>query len=146
MYKKGSVLTKLRFRLKNCVAENGNKENLEPQFDVVLYPGSVFLIPLSTNRLYTHEIVPAGLPVERLPTRLGYVIRCSSTKAVHAANGKTYFVSNNDGHRVQLVKPTIDDIQQLRTHYLAENLTDAVVEYGDIFFSMNEGDYERPIV
>ena len=146
MYKKGSVLTKLRFRLKNCVAENGNKENLEPQFDVVLYPGSLFLIPLSTNRLYTHEIVPSVLPVERLPTRLGYVIRCSNTKAVHAADGKTYIVSNNDGQRVQLVKPTVDDIQQLRAQYLAENLTDAVVEYGDIFFSMNEGDYGRPIM
>ena len=76
-FKDASVLTQLRFKLKNDVSHLP----LQTDFRVALYPSSVLLIPLSTNRLYTHEIVPPTLPVGRFPTRLGYVVRCSKTKA-----------------------------------------------------------------
>ena len=54
-YKGTSMLTILRFILKKEVVN----DKLAKNFDVVLYPNSVFIIPLSTNRLYTHEIVPS---------------------------------------------------------------------------------------
>lgn len=46
-YKETSVLTRLYFKLKPQVEQNYVKE-----FYVTLYPNSVFLIPLSTNRMY----------------------------------------------------------------------------------------------
>lgn len=65
-----SALTKLRFRLKDCVAQRAGCM-LAKQFDVPLYPNSVFFMPLSTNRLYTHEICPAEfVTADKLPTRL----------------------------------------------------------------------------
>ena len=33
----------------------------QERFEVTFYPNSVFIIPLSTNQLYTHETCPAGL-------------------------------------------------------------------------------------
>src|SRR5690606_15009020 len=84
-----SVLTKLRFRLKKTVTDS----DLVKSFDVVLYPNSVFMISLSTNRLYTHEIIPSVLPIDRIPVRMGYVIRCSKTKAVYK-DDKTYMYQN----------------------------------------------------
>jgi hypothetical protein len=66
VYKSTSVLTHLRFRLKNMVED----ETLTKHFDVILYPNSVFLMSLNTNRLYTHEIIPSTLPVDSIPTRL----------------------------------------------------------------------------
>ena len=64
---KTSVLTKLRFKLKK------NIPNYSKEFDVTLYPNSVFIIPLSTNRLYTHEIVPSTLPINKIPTIYGTI-------------------------------------------------------------------------
>jgi hypothetical protein len=49
---------------------------------------------LEMNRLYTHEISPSHLPMDLIPLRLGYVIRCSKTKAIYKDN-KTY-IFNND--------------------------------------------------
>ena len=46
---------------------------------------------LDSNRLYTHEIIPSSLPIEKLPIRMGYVIRCSKTKALYN-DGKTYLI------------------------------------------------------
>ncbi|GAB4585541.1 hypothetical protein [Nocardia sp. IFM 10818] len=45
-----SGLTELRFRLKDSVEERDSR-TLPAQFDLTLYPGSVFFMPLSTNRL-----------------------------------------------------------------------------------------------
>ena len=139
VYKHGSVLTKLRFRLKPCVTD---LPDLPKQFDVVLFPNSVFIIPLSTNRLYMHETVPPQLPVDRVPTRLGYVIRCSDTLAEHV-DGVTYVLEKN-GTRVKMEKPTEGDMAELRALYLAENTTVDRVIYGPIRYSMNDGDYLRP--
>jgi hypothetical protein len=135
--KKTSVLTKLRFRPK---AEVTGYE----RFDLTLYPNSLFIMPLSTNRLYTHEIVPSGLPVEKIPTRLGYVIRSSTTDAVFVS-GKT-FVIDSSGDRVELVPPTQSDVEALKHKYRQENKTTAILSYGDTFFSLNSGDYTCPIV
>lgn len=135
-YKRTSGLTRLAFRLK---APTGD---LPAEFSITLYPGSVFLMPLSTNRLYTHEIRSSALDAARLPTRLGYVVRCSATEAVHK-DGATFL--ENDGALTPLEPPTPEGMGELRGLYADENKTDAFIEYGDRFrFSMNEGDYRAP--
>jgi hypothetical protein len=138
-YKANTGLTRLRFRL---------KEGVEPavgrpaELTLTLYPNSVFFMPLSTNRLYTHEIQSSMLNAEMLPTRLGYVVRCSKTEAVHEA-GATFL--EVDGQRVPLEPPTDAGMLELRALYAAENRTADFIEYGDRFrFSMNSGDYQAP--
>jgi hypothetical protein len=140
-YKGVSALTRLHFRLKEPVSE-GPGCTLPPQFTVTLYPNSVFFMPLSTNRLYTHEIRSSMLDAEMIPTRLGYVVRCSSAEAVHK-DGHTFL--KMDGKLVQLAPPTAEGMNELRRLYTEENTTRSFVEYGDdILFSMNTGDYLAP--
>jgi len=134
-----SVLTKLRFKLKSQVTD----ESLEKQFDVVLYPNSVFLISLSTNRLYTHEIKPSGLPVDKIPTRMGYVIRCSNTNAIFK-NNQTYIIK--DGKYIKLEEATQEGISELKKLYYKENSTIEKVKYDKFYFSLNNGDYTKPMV
>ncbi|MER5613108.1 hypothetical protein [Streptomyces sp. NPDC002215] len=136
-----SGLTRLHFRLKEPTEEHDGVV-LPPQFTVTLYPGSVFFMPLSTNRLYTHEIRPSALDAELLPTRLGYVVRCSNAEAVHK-NGQTFLKLAGD--LVQLEPPTPAGMDDLRRLYAEENRTSAFIDYGDQFlFSMNTGDYVAP--
>lgn len=135
-----SVLTRLRFKLKPGI------EGPVRQFDVVLYPNSMFVITLKTNRMYTHQIVPSSLPVEYLPTRLGYVIRCSQTKAFHTRDGETYIVSDDGVTTQRLVDADAAGVAAVKALYAQENATDAVVEYGTVLFSMNRGDYIKPIL
>ncbi|MGW8359336.1 hypothetical protein ACWGK1_02005 [Streptomyces wedmorensis] len=138
-----SGLTTLRFRLKEPT-ETSDGVALPPHFTVPLYPGSVFFMPLSTNRLYTHEIRPSSLDAGLLPTRLGYVVRCSSAEAVHQ-DGRTFL--KVAGGRVKLEPPTQDGMDDLRRLYAEENRTSAFVDYGEEFlFSMNTGDYVAPRV
>jgi len=133
-----SVLTRLVFRRKLDVDD----DTLPPTFSVALYPNSVFFMPLSTNRLYTHEIRPSGVDAAHLPTRLGYVVRCSATEALHH-NGVTYLLQPDGRH--PLVAPTVDGMRDLRDLYAQENKLASVVDYGTRFrFSMNQGDYEPP--
>lgn len=138
-YKKTSVLTKLRFRIKKEFSESG----LEKKFDVSLYPGSILLMPLSTNRIYTHEIVPATLPNDKLPTRMGYVVRCSNRKAIHS-NGETFII--NGTSRVKLDTPDPDGIEKLKDLYRKENSTADFIDYDEhtFNFSFNDGDYVEP--
>ena len=138
-YKDKSVLTKLHFKLKNVIED----KTLVEDFSVTLYPNSVFLIPLSTNCLYQHEIVPSTLPVNRIPTRLGYVIRCSNTVSIHTA-GQTYI--DRSGQLTALVDTTKEDNRYLKQLYLRENKSIDVVPYDNINYSMNTGDYKKPIV
>ena len=138
-----SGLTKLHFRLKDEAAGGGAGGPPE-QFTLTLYPGSVFFMPLSTNRLYTHEIRPPALDAGRLPTRLGYVVRCSRAEAVHTG-GRTFL--KGAGGLAELEPPTPEGMSELRRLYAEENRTTAVVAYGDRFrFSMNAGDYLAPRV
>jgi len=94
------------------------------------------------NRLYTHEIVPSILPIERISTRMGYVVRCSATKSVFK-DDQTYIVEGDE--MVRLERPTDDDVRRLRGLYFKENTSTDVMDYGKIYFSMNEGDYTRPV-
>lgn len=148
-YKNTSVLTKLRFRLKGTVKETKEPKELSlipiplvKQFDIILYPNSVFMMSLYTNRLYTHEIVPSILPINMLPTRLGYVIRSSKTIAVHV-EGVTYIW---DGIYIKLEEATKEGIRKIRELYAKENGTDEIIDYGMVNFSMNKGDYEQPLL
>jgi hypothetical protein len=135
-----SGLTRLRFRSK--AIGTAARSTLPDQFTITLYPNSAFFMPLSTNRLYTHEIVPSELDAARLPTRLGYVVRCSRTEAVHEG-GRTFLLQ--DGARVELEAPTPEGMMELRRLYAEENKTSAHIDYGDSFrFSMNAGDYRAP--
>ncbi|MGW4998092.1 hypothetical protein ACWEP8_10475 [Streptomyces hydrogenans] len=139
-----SGLTRLHFRRKETPAGAGEAAALPDRFTVTLHPGSVFFMPLSTNRLYTHEIRPSGLDAELLPTRLGYVVRCSGTEAVHK-DGRTFL--KVAGETVALGAPTPEGMDELRGLYAEENRTTAFVDYGDRFrFSMNTGDYLAPRV
>ncbi|MGW6914363.1 hypothetical protein ACWGB8_11150 [Kitasatospora sp. NPDC054939] len=136
-----SGLTRLHFRLKES-AEERDGVALPAQFTVTLHPGSVFFMPLSTNRLYTHEIRPSALDAELLPTRLGYVVRCSSAESVHK-NGRTFLKSARG--LVELEPPTLAGMDELRRLYAEENRTSSFIDYGDRFlFSMNSGDYRAP--
>ncbi|MGW2179792.1 hypothetical protein ACWCXX_17165 [Streptomyces sp. NPDC001732] len=141
--KGASGLTRLHFRLKDPIEERDGVA-LPPQFTLTLHPGSVFFMPLSTNRLYTHEIRPSALDAELLPTRLGYVVRCSGTEAVHR-NGSTFLEVAGD--LVKLGPPTPVGMDELRRLYAEENRTSSFIDYGDKFlFSMNTGDYIAPRV
>ncbi|WP_327310501.1 hypothetical protein [Streptomyces sp. NBC_01243] len=143
--KGASGLTRLHFRLKDPTAEHDGIA-LPAQFTLTLHPGSVFFMPLSTNRLYTHEIRPSSLDAELLPTRLGYVVRCSSAEAVHK-DGQTYLKAAGDGDLVKLGPPTPEGMDELRRRYAEENRTSSFIDYGDEFlFSMNSGDYVAPRV
>lgn len=138
-YKKTSVLTCLEFKLKKCI----EVESLVKTFSITLYPNSMFVIPLSTNRLYTHEIKPSTLRFDMIPIRMGYVIRCSDLYAVFK-DGHTYI--KEDDKLVKLESTTNDDIKNLRNNYYEENTTVKEKEtiYGKVHFSMNEGDYLKP--
>lgn len=128
-------MTKLRFRRKA-----GVDESLEKEFDVTLHPNSVFVISLETNRLYTHEIIPSILPVDKIPVRMGYVIRCSNAEATFR-DGHTYI-----GEKL-LEPPTDEGIAELKHMYMLENTTTQVIDYSNKFyFSLNQGDYMEPIV
>lgn len=140
-YKGISGMTRLVFRLKRSVAERPEC-NLPAKFTVTLYPNSVFFMPLSTNRLYTHEIRSSSLDAEKLPTRLGYVVRCSSSEAVYKRD-RTFL--KMDGELIELESPTAEGITELRKFYAEENKTDTFIDYEDKFlFSMNNGDYLPP--
>ncbi|MFI0986097.1 hypothetical protein [Streptomyces exfoliatus] len=141
--KGASGLTRLHFRLKDP-AEERDEVALPSQFTLTLYPGSVFFMPLSVNRLYTHEIRPSALAAELLPTRLGYVVRCSNTEAVHR-DGQTFL--KVAGESVKLAPPTAVGMDELRGLYAEENRTSSFIDYGGKFlFSMNTGDYVAPRV
>ncbi|MFJ3841174.1 hypothetical protein ACIPY6_37510 [Streptomyces sp. NPDC090054] len=136
-----SGLTKLRFRLKDPTGERDGVA-LPAQFTLTLHPGSVLFMPLSTNRLYTHEIRPSALDADLLPTRLGYVVRCSSAEAVHKL-GRTFLKVG--GELVKLGPPTPAGLDELRRLYAEENRTSSFIDYGEeLLFSMNTGDYVAP--
>lgn len=138
IYGKSSGLSRLLFKLKSSV----NDDTLVKEFSVTLYPNSVFIIPLSTNRLYTHEIRPSVLDIDLIPIRMGYVIRCSNLEAVYT-NGQTYI--KNEDECIKLEPMVAENLEDLRTSYYEENKTVKRVDYGKVHFSMNTGDYKKPI-
>jgi hypothetical protein len=74
---------------------------------------------------------------------MGYVIRCSKTSAIFKDN-QTYI---NDGDRlVKLEEPTQENIKDLKTMYSKENSSTEMIHYDKLYFSLNKGDYKRPIM
>lgn len=135
-----SALTKLYFRLKDpAFAEHG----FVRQFTVTLSPNSVFFMPLTTNRIYTHEIRPSALDAKVIPTRMGYVVRCSKSIAMHLP-GKGTFLKTAAGLE-KMEAPTTEQMQSLRALYAQENATTNLIDYGTLLFSMNRGDYLEPL-
>lgn len=137
-HKGTSGLTRLQFKLKPTVEDT----NLVKEFTVTLYPNSVFIIPLSTNRLYTHAIKPSMLNIDRIPTRMGYVGRCSNTEAVFM-NNQAYIKEGDE--LVKLQPMTEHSMKELRDSYYEENKYETHVKYGKVHFSMNAGDYLKPL-
>lgn len=134
-----SALNRLHFRLKDAALAS---ESLPLDFSITLYPNSVFFMPLSTNRLYTHALTPSLLDAETLPTRLGYVVRCSNRPAVHRG-GRTFV--EVAGTWTPLGEPSTEGALALRQLYAEENKSTGRIVYGDQFvFSLNQGDYLAP--
>lgn len=139
VYGKSSGLSRLLFKLKPSVKD----ATLVKEFSVTLYPNSVFIIPLSTNRLYTHEIRPSVLDIDLIPIRMGYVMRCSNLNAVYT-NNQTYI--KQDEELIPLQTMDTENLEDLRSSYYEENKTVKRVNYGKVHFSMNTGDYKKPIL
>lgn len=139
-----SIYTKLVWRLK---PDAPNQDTLLKRFDITLYPNSVFIIPLITNRYYTHEIVPSSLPINKIPTRLGYVIRSSNTNAKYDTVLKKTFIQNpNTADWTELIRADEHMIKNLKDLYFEENMTSNKINYGFTNFSLNTGDYLKPIL
>jgi hypothetical protein len=135
---KSSVLTQMEFALKDPATH----AQLDQQFRVKLYPDSLLIISLGVNRLFTHETKPSVLPVERMPVRLGYVMRCSKTKAVFR-DGHTHIVDENDAE-LPLQPMTSSDAVAIKELYRVENMTDERVVYPLFTTSFNSGDFMAP--
>ena len=74
---------------------------------------------------------------------MGYVIRCSNLEAVYE-DDKTFIKEN--GQLIRLEQMNNDNMQNLRDDYYKENKTEKNVNYGKVHFSMNSGDYKKPIL
>lgn len=135
--RKSSMLTDMLFVLK----QPEHHPDLPARVRIKLYPNSLLVVPLETNRIYTHEIKAPVLPAHVLPTRLGYVMRCSNQRAVHR-DGRTYLLGADGEEPLQAMTP--DVAAAVRAAYLQENQSDAVVEYPVFPASFNEGDYQAP--
>lgn len=137
-----SVYSRLVWHVKESAA--AADPTLPETVSVTLGPGSVLLTSLTTNRLYRHETKPSVLCADSIPTRLSYVVRSSKTPAVFK-DGATH-VTAPDGALTPLRPASVEDVACLRELYLQENATCDEVEYGFLPFSMNSGDYLRPLV
>lgn len=137
-----SILTKLRFKLKSDIVD---QSKFIDTFDIVLYPNSVFIMSLKTNRLYTHEIIPSFLPIYLLPIRMGYVVRCSNRNA-YFYNGQTYIKYDDDANYTPLHEMTLNEMINVKKSYYEENTTSLTINYPNIYSSMNKGDYMKPNV
>jgi hypothetical protein len=132
-FKNTSALTSLKFVSKTT------KEVTH----VTLQPNSALFIDLNTNRTHTHEIVPPKLASCDIPTRLGYVIRCSNVSAVYK-NEKTYLLNPETKEYTELLPVTDEKIKMLKQLYAQENRDLETPNYPFIDFSLNQGDYLEP--
>lgn len=156
-YKDSTILTKLRFEKKINAPLN-----LPAKIDITLYHDSVLIIPLLTNRFYTHETIPSVHTVERIPFRMSYTVRCSKTKALCVThNGEEikdtiYIVDNIEKNEedddipklkaIQMIPMTDKELKRINELYFLENTTTININYGKFFSSMNTGDYLKPIL
>lgn len=133
MYKNALALTILRF------VHKSTKEVT----DFILHPNSILFIDLNVNRDYTHEIVPPTLDPVDIPTRLGYVIRCSKQEA-QFINNTTYLITP-EGKQTPLRQATSEDTSSLKKLYMDENILPVRPDYGFIDFTLNSGDLLAPV-
>jgi hypothetical protein len=135
LYGDASIFTELQFK---------PKSSDKKEFSVILYPNSVFIIPLSTNRDYTHRIKAPTLPKKFHPTRLGYVVRSAETTALFVKDGHIEVEDNKE--KYVLEPATEESIKRLRELYYRENTTTDIIDYSgtDLKFSFNLGDYMKP--
>ena len=73
---------------------------------------------------------------------MGYVARSSNLEAVYM-NDQAYIKEN--GELIELQEMTQETMDDLRDSYYEENKTEKMVDYGKIHFSMNSGDYKKPM-
>jgi hypothetical protein len=133
-----SVFTAIDWQLKDAASH----PNLVRQCRIKMYANSLLIVGLDTNRLFTHEIKPSTLHVADIPVRLGYVMRCSKTLAVHR-DGRTFIV-DEDGQQLELASITPESAHTIKTLYRDENITEQRVQYPLILTSLNEGDFLPP--
>lgn len=77
---------------------------------------------------------------------MGYVVRCSDAEAIHR-EGYTYLQKKDGTGCVEkLLPPTQEGVTNLRRLYAEENRLDDVMDYGEVPFSMNMGDYMKPLL
>lgn len=138
-----SVLTRLRFVRKSDLASKPEAVSMPDKFDLVLYPNSMFLMSLTGNRCYTHEIIPSCLPVAILPTRLGYILRCSKTVGMHV-HGVAHIIVDKEEKEIK--QPTDAAMKEIKGLYFAENATSSVITYPSLICSLNSGDYKKPVL
>ena len=76
---------------------------------------------------------------------MGYVIRCSSQKAIHK-NDTTYLL-NKEGVEKPLMRPTEEQLTEIKLLYLSENQTEKFPDYSNVNeFSVNDGDFKKPMI
>jgi len=136
-----TIFTKLRFKLKETARSACASNDLMKQFELVLYPNSLFLMNLHTNRLYTHEIIPSSCEVQHVPTRIGYVIRCSHTDAIYCEEDQKVYVQGNE-----LKMADSKEREYIKSLYMDENTSHYVIDYPGLFFTLNQGDLIKPVV
>lgn len=137
-----SVLTSLRFTLKPKLTTA--PKDLPKTFDVLLYPGSVFIIPRSTNRWYRHKTVPSDLSIENIPIRMGYIERPSGRLAKYV-DGQTRVLNEVQSEWIPLRKADKEKQKQIHDLYLMENTTDCVMKYPFLDSTLNDGDLLEPL-
>ena len=59
-------------------------------------------------------------------------------------NNQTYI--KEDANFIKLEQMDNINMEELRDSYYEENKSEKVVKYGKVHFSMNSGDYEKPIL
>jgi hypothetical protein len=68
--------------------------------------------------------------------------RCSNLEAVYQ-NNQTFIKEGEN--LIRLENMTDEMLINSRNSYYQENTSELMVNYGNIHFSMNAGDYEKPI-
>ncbi len=144
-----SPYTRMVWRRKTTSPSGEAEAEAKAKVEVELTPGSVLIVNLGTNREWTHETKPSALPVDVIPVRMGYVLRCSKTWArFYWETGTTVLISTPEDTEtagIPLRPPTAEDMEHLRALYVRENAACDRVEYPHpIPFSMNRGDYMAP--
>ena len=74
---------------------------------------------------------------------MGYVIRCSNTVGIHK-DGTTYI--NKHGKLFRLEETSEENMKEIKELYLKENAITEMVYYDGFHFSLNKGDYMKPIL